>query len=286
MNNKAYHQDKALSTTMLKHILENPRKFYAIWSGTLVLEPTSQMKIGQAFHKLVLEPEEFHQEFLILPELNMRKKTDREERDKIIEANPDKVILSKDEFVMAKKLADKVLESNLVLDNFEIEMKLLLKAKNIIIEQAYWGLYEDVSVKCKPDILINLSKNPNKPYYIIIDLKSLDTANPEGFIKNAARYMYHLQVATYKYVLKFNKIDVKRFLFLAVGKDDNSFAEWYELSENDESLGFDLLDRAIKKFKYCYENNEWREGSFNYAENRFESINKIQLPNWAYYVEY
>ncbi len=282
-----YHQDKEyLTTSLIRHLLNNPLKFYLIWQGILQLPPSSQMKIGQAFHKLTLQPDDFYKEFAILPEFNMRKKEDREEKEKFISANEGKIILTQSEFEVAKKLTYKSYEAILQIENFQASLKAILHHPRVIIEQPFFAIIDDVKIKCRPDILINLSRNPNKPYYIVIDLKSVEEANPDSFIKNAARYMYHLQVAVYKKVLEENNIDVKRFLFLAVAKDDYSKAEWYEISEKDEYFGYELLDRAIKKFKYCKKHNEWREGIFNYAEEKFEPITEIELPQWIYYQNY
>lgn len=67
-----YHSDPALSSTGLKDLLKSPRKYW--W--TSYMNPyregldTDAMKIGRAFHTLILEPEKFNEEFIILPPSN------------------------------------------------------------------------------------------------------------------------------------------------------------------------------------------------------------------------
>ena len=288
MNIKEYHKHPALSTSLLKHILANPKKFYAIYSGELELQPTSDMKIGSAFHKLLLEPDSFDEEFFVMPKLDKRKTENKKFIQELLEKNEGKTMLTESEKEIADKLTKKAREKVLVMPeyNFKVKVADLLKAKGVQIEQTFFATINDIELRCRPDIMINLSKDKNKPFWLVIDPKSIEVTTPARFLKNAANFMYHLQVAVYQTVLEANNIDVARFLFLAAGKDDTSAAEFYELSENDVALGKDLMERGIRKFKYCKQHNDWREGVFDYVENKFEEINKVQLPQWAYYIEY
>lgn len=69
LSNEDYHADEAISCSGVKNLLKNPKLF---WHNSS-LNPkkkqldTKALKLGRLYHNLLLEPEKFKDEFLVLP---------------------------------------------------------------------------------------------------------------------------------------------------------------------------------------------------------------------------
>lgn len=71
-SNKDYHSNSAVSKSTLCKMAINPE--YYKWCLDNPQPPTDDLIVGSAFHKLVLEPDDFDKEFAVLPECNRRTK--------------------------------------------------------------------------------------------------------------------------------------------------------------------------------------------------------------------
>ena len=268
MTNKEYHQNPALGASLLKEVLINSKKFKKLWDGELKIEG-KQLDIGSALHKIVLEPKEFNDEFAIAPVVNKRTKAGKEEWEQFVEKNQDKTILSKEDFELVESMKNKLL----ALPN----LKKWLEAG--IAEKSFFAKIDGVDVKCRPDLLIK-----TKSGYIVIDLKTMSSeATAENFTKASGNFLYHLQDAVYREVLKRNGINVIDFIFAGVSKLDYSGADYFRHDVTSLDLGKELMDKALFKFKWCLENNEWKEGKFDFINGGFEKISTIVLPNYCWY---
>jgi exodeoxyribonuclease VIII len=71
LSSEEYHADSAISSSGIKLLLQNPLKF---WDTRINPEreqvDTKALKAGKAFHTLLLEPEKFSQQFIVLPPVN------------------------------------------------------------------------------------------------------------------------------------------------------------------------------------------------------------------------
>ena len=72
MTETEYRNHPAVSRSELWRIRESPQKF--AWYKQHPPEPTPALLFGQVFHKLVLEPNLFEQEFVVAPECDRRTK--------------------------------------------------------------------------------------------------------------------------------------------------------------------------------------------------------------------
>jgi hypothetical protein len=75
LSNEDYHNDLAISCSGVKQLIDCPKKYW--WSSPLNpnKEPldTRALRIGRLYHNLLLEPEKFNDEFLVLPRGKMIK---------------------------------------------------------------------------------------------------------------------------------------------------------------------------------------------------------------------
>ena len=91
-SNSKYHSAKGISASGLKVIFNQSVFHYVnyIWKP-----PTPAMNFGTAVHSIMLG--DTTQEIVILPELNLRTKLGREERDNFYFANKKKTVISQSE---------------------------------------------------------------------------------------------------------------------------------------------------------------------------------------------
>ena len=69
ISNKNYHATKDLSSTNLKLSLDSLYKYKLSLDGKLPFKQTPTMALGTAVHAYTLEPENFHNEIAIKPDL-------------------------------------------------------------------------------------------------------------------------------------------------------------------------------------------------------------------------
>jgi len=313
LSNEAYHSLPHLGSTMLATILNNAKKFNGIIDGDIKIK-TKAMTIGSALHKIVLEPESFEDEFVIgsfkisgrikdivdsgvsygiypdevltpagaVSSSKKAKEIINNLDDEVVYLTPSEekqlefYLLNKDKDIITEADYNEILvlkEKLLKLEN----MKLWLN--NGIAEKSFFGKIDGVDVKCRPDLLVK-----TKAGYIVIDLKTMGTeATTDEFAKKSASYLYNLQEAHYREVLRQNGINVIRFLFAGVSKVEWSGASYFEHDITALDLGKDLLQKAIFKYKWCKDNNIWEEGQFDFFDGGFFKINNVVLPNYAFY---
>jgi len=268
MTNKEYHENKSLGASLLKEVLLNAKKFKQLWDGELKIE-SKNLDIGSALHKLALEPESFEEEFAVAPIVNKRTKAGKEAWENFIKENDGKIILSAEDMNLVENMKAKLLK----LPNFKKWLEVGVAEKSFFTE------IDGVGMKCRPDLLVKTKKG-----YVVIDLKTMSgEATPDNFAKTSANYLYHLQEAVYRRVLEDNGLNIIDFIFAGVSKLEYSEAGYFRHDYTALDLGKDLLDKAIFKFKWCLEHDEWKEGRFDFVNGGFEKISTIVLPNYAWY---
>ena len=315
ISNKEYHENKAMGSTMLSMMLQNAKKAKMIMDGDYKMN-FKALKIGSALHKIVLEKESFDDEFIVgnlrvsdrikeLAEFANKKgynlypyevltpsgglSSSKKAKeilttldDNIIYLTPneekelsqlnkakDKEILSYDDYTEIIELKDKILSLP--------KLKEWIKAG--VSEKSFFGEIDGVKVKCRPDLLVK-----TKSGYIVIDLKTTGKeATSEEFAKSSASFLYPLQEALYKEVLRQNGIYVEKFIFAVVSKLEYSSAGYFEHDITAKEFGAEILKKAIFKYKWCLKNEEFEEGNFDFVYGGFTAINEVVLPNYIYY---
>ena len=88
------HGKEVISASGLKMISKKSVAHYLASAG---IKETDSMRLGTAVHAKILEPENYHDEIAVLPELNLRTKDGRLERDQFEEKNQGKTIIRQDD---------------------------------------------------------------------------------------------------------------------------------------------------------------------------------------------
>ena len=194
-----YHAAPGLSKSDLDLIARSP----AHWKyGERVTTPA--MRLGAAVHAAVLEPDQWERRYA--------RATGRRKADP--DTDPDRMVLSADEWETCQRIRDTVWRHPTCQDLFQEGQA----------EGSAWWLDPETGLlcKCRPDW--------SRPG-LLSDLKTASDASPAGFARAVERYRYHVQAA---YALdgwpQAGGGAVDQFLFIVVEKAPPYAVALYELS--------------------------------------------------------
>lgn len=303
MPHDEYRALENLGSTDIGRILNNAALFNAIRTGTFK-ESKEVFEFGRAFHLSLLEPEKFKDEVCVVGNSSLRLQEIAERGEfvvapcrgktakvykEMVEANPGVDVLIEQEaetvmnfmankgkiFLTEDSMGEiqRCVANALDLENFKKYIDGGLK------EQSYEGEIDGVKVKSRIDLIIHRDGDA-----IVFDPKTTGKeATEKSFIGASAEYGYYRQEWLYTEVLRQNGITVKDYIFVVCSSLEYSKAEYYKHDHIAMERAEEEVKKAIKKFKYCRDNNIWREGKFNFADNRFELVSEVTLPNYIFY---
>jgi exodeoxyribonuclease VIII len=253
MPNEEYHSYREyISASQIKDLLKNPYLFF----HPQPQEHKYVFDIGSAIHSLILEPENFDNEFAVAPKVDKRTTKGKQEWNDFKESSQGKTIIESDDFDNLIQLQKSVLSIPEV-------VKLL---KDGVSEKSFFTTLQDgTKKKVRPDRL----REDN----IIIDVKSCRDASPDAFKRDIATYKYYVQAAYYIDVL-----GAKEFIFLAVEKEPPYMVGLYVLTPEDLDRGRELIEKALKLSK--------QPEKFNkplYTGKDGTVIQSLKLPAYIHY---
>lgn len=259
MTEKEYREHPAISRSELWKLMESPQKFK--WEKEHPETPTPALIFGQAFHKLVLQPESFFEEFAVQPNVDKRTKEGKAIFEEFLESSKDKTIISTDIYEQASEMCDS-------LKNEPLAVKLLNgeKEKPFFFEDELFG----EKCKCRVDVI---KTDLNEP--IIVDVKTTENASTEAFIKSAIKYGYDFQSAMYIEGVKQNIGKTPRFVFIAIEKKPPYAVNILQADDLLIKRGYEIFRDLIDIYHYCKTNNNW----YGYL-GISNTINNLALPAW------
>lgn len=268
ISNDAYHQGPGISRSALMEFRKSPLDYWYkyINPDRPAEKPKKHFDFGQAFHTLVLEPEEFDNRFVVIPHINGTTKAGKEfnkelattlnGRRKIIEKLPDGHADSdyQDLIRMLKIMKEEI---------FPLLGVDLSKAK---IEKSIYWVDKDTGILCKarPDIWQGTC---------ILDIKGEVDISPKTFARSANDKGYHVQMAMIAEGL-FTLFGVKitRSIFPVVGKKLPHSSGIYSLDKSSMKLGHKIFKEELRKYKVCLETDHWPS----------HGVQEISLPRYAF----
>lgn len=258
ISNADYHGDKThLSASGVKKLLENPYGFL-----NPVDKSTNNMLLGSVVHKLILEPDTFHEEFVVMPEFNRRTKDGKAAYDEFMECNQDKDCITKDMHDQAVAMSEAVLNQKEIKD---------LLFSNGVAERSVFGEIDGVKVKCRPDYY-------REDMGLIVDLKTTADASPDAFVRSIANFGYFIQDPFYRDTMKSVGLPVNKFVFVAVSSVEPYMVGVYELTPQDIDFGRDMYQKAFEIYKDL---DSYKRPIFLGKEK--EVVQTLVLPNYIYY---
>ncbi len=254
-----YHSHPAVSRSGLLLIDRSPQHYWWQYlSGQAKKIDTDALRIGGAFHTLILEPHTFNDRAVVIPEgapkkpsitqLNAKKPSD----DTIAaiqwwanweQFRAGRTSLSQDEFAEMQAMADAI-------RNQPVSAKVLVESGNI--ESSFFWTDPDtgVQVKARPD------------YYredgIVLDLKTTASANKEDFQRSIINYGYDIQV--FMQMEGIERVTGRRpesFVFVCVEKTP-PYATAFYVADNDLiECGRFRYHKLMAKFADCQRSGIW-----------------------------
>ena len=106
MTEMEYRQSPAISRSELWHIRESPQKFKYYKENPP--EPTPSLLFGQVFHKMLLEPVTFDDEFVVVPEVNRRTKDGKQMWEDFVADHEKQTIIPDEMYAKAKEMCEAV----------------------------------------------------------------------------------------------------------------------------------------------------------------------------------
>lgn len=259
MTEKEYRQHPAISRSELWHIRESPQKFKYYKENPT--EPTPSLLFGQVFHKILLEPGTFDEEFVVAPEVNRRTKEGKQILANFVSEHENQTIIPVEMCAQAKEMCEAVKEEPLA-------AKLLNGATEVPF---FWtDEMTGESCKCRVDVLNTAYSQP-----IIVDVKTTADASTESFIRSAINYGYDFQAAMYSEGVEKNIGKKPLFVFIAVEKDPPFSVNILQADELMLRRGYDLFREYIGIYHDCKTSGNW----YGYL-GKLNQINNLALPSY------
>ena len=231
--NAEYHGKgkEVISASGLKMIYKKSVKHYLESAG---VTETDSMRLGTAVHARILEPQLFDSEVAVLPEMNLRTKDGRLERDQFVEKNKGKTVIRQDDMHTVECIYQNFKYHHLAPD--------LIQGN---IEFSHYGVQDGIEIRCRPDVY-----NPETK--IIADVKTCQDNSPRAFKSDVYKYAYHLQAVFYcgaLHNITGEYYSPLNFRFIAVETNPPYSCEVYALSEEMIESGFKAMRKAWSEWQ-------------------------------------
>jgi hypothetical protein len=226
-SNADYHSYKSISASGLKEISKTSPSAYL----NKEWQETEALAIGTAIHTIILEPEKFADELYIMPDLNLRTKAGKEEKQEHIKNAENKTIISETNYELVQKARDA----------FSKNKKAVDLLKDAEIEKSFYGQINGIDVRCRPDIF-------TKDF--ICDLKSCRSIWANDFRQNAKNMRWFLQAVFYS---DFLSIPAENFRFIGISKDKSPKVEIFGLTQKHIDLGRWQWQEAFYRWSFYKE---------------------------------
>lgn len=261
--NAEYHgYREAISKSRLANMSVCPAYFK--WCEDNPQEPSEDMVLGSAFHKIVLEPETFYDEFAVMPNVDGRTTQGKRLKKQFEETKGNKQVITQDQLETICGMRDSIMSN-------PYARKLI----NGNIEQSMYFTDDltKVECKCRPDVWRKVSDR-----VVITDLKSAKSVMPNDFMRDCVKYHYDLQTAMYREgaskVLGVPKDNID-FVFIAVEKKPPYLLNIMQADTYVIQKGEADFREYIGTYAECKEKNVW------YGLNGANGIiNTLSLPDY------
>lgn len=261
--NAEYHgYREAISKSRLANMSVCPAYFK--WCEDNPQEPSEDMVLGSAFHKIVLEPETFDDEFAIMPQVDKRTTQGKLIIAEFIIEADGKTVITQEQYETICGMRDSIMSN-------PYARKLI----NGNIEQSMYFTDDltKVECKCRPDVWRKVADR-----VVITDLKSAKSVMPNDFMRDCVKYHYDLQTAMYRdgasKVLGVPKDNID-FVFIAVEKKPPYLLNIMQADTYVIQKGEADFREYIGTYAECMQTQNWY--GYNGRDN---IINNLSLPSY------
>jgi len=238
-------------------------------------EPTAAMEFGSAVDCLILTPDQFESKFCAMPDglkkptaaqINAKKPSDEtlrqiEAYNAFMEANKGKTWLSQEDLALAKFLAEKTFENE--------------KAKDLLSRVS--RTQDRLSWQHKETGFPMIGYKDITGDTFIADLKTAADGSPDGFMRKAIDFGYHIQAAIY---LDGEKTIFGRFpdfYWLVVETSEPYNISVFKATQEFIQYGVQEYEHLMQSIKFCADNNLWHMG---YEFHTATGYHSLDLPGY------
>jgi exodeoxyribonuclease VIII len=249
-----------ISASDIKNFLKSPKYYY--WNKYLKteVEDGRHFAIGSAIHELILEPQLFLSNYIVMPKVDRRTKDGKLQYEQFMFEAQGKTMLDTEEMIMITEMVKNATDNKTfmaLLENSHRELSAYLVDEKT-------GL----KLKVRPDILPQTKST-------IIDIKSCLDSSPKKFKGDVYSYGYSLSAAYYCDLLK-----RENYVFAAIEKSQPYQTSLYALSDEMMEYGRQQYRMGLDLLKWSYDNNYWCD------HNEFEILKECrELENLEQFFE-
>lgn len=260
MTEREYRAAEGVSRSQLWRLHEgSPEKFK--YAEEHPEEPTPALIFGQMVHKLVLEPETFENEFVIMPECDRRTKEGKAQWFDFLQGAGDRTPIKAEDYEKALGMRNALTENDLIAK--------LLSGKHEV--PLFWtDEMTGETCKVRLDCFTPLSNGA-----VVIDYKTTSDASTESFMRSAINYGYDFQAAMYSEAVKRTMDKDVVFYFIAQEKDPPYAFNVLAADDRLVRRGYDTFRELLGIYHECKESGNWY--GYMGIENQ---INLLELPAW------
>lgn len=260
ISNADYRKREGVSSSDLKRMMKSMAtwKYYKDHPDD---SDTEALQFGRAYHKMMLEPDDFDNEFIVSPKFDRRTKEGKAAAEEFAKKAEGKEVINEETY-------QKLLEMQIALYNTPF-VKLLIKGEH---EQSFFWTDAETGIKCKcrPD-----SFGQVKEQYVCIDLKTTKDAETDHFMRDAIKLGYDIQAYHYCQGLEDTYKKPFKFIFIAQEKTAPYLVNVLEADEYFMKSGKELRDSLLKKYKKALETGVYQ----GYMDEN-SGINSLSVPAW------
>lgn len=250
-----YDKIPAVRRSDLWEIRKSPAHY--LYKVTHEEEPTPALTFGTAAHKMILEPDDFWNEFVAAPKVDRRTKAGKEEWARFLEESEGMTVISQEDIDMISEM-DEAIKAHPT-------ASALLKTGRHEIPIEWTDPETGELCKCRPDCLTEY----NGQKYIV-DYKTTTSCEDGAFEHSCRFYGYKLQAGMYTEGVFHDTFEDYRFAFVAQEKKAPYAVRVYFCDPGFVEEGRDLFYELIGIYHKCKTTGEWPgyEDGGLYADER------------------
>ena len=239
-----YLASPAVSRSGLMDLLRSPQHYwYNHLSGRAERADTTALKLGTAFHCLLLEPHLFNDKVVVWSGAPRNTKEGKAEYAEVSANAGSRVIIKQSEFDQLKLMAQSIKDQ-------PAAGKLINSAGKVEASFFYQDQTHDVAAKARPDFW--------REDGIVIDLKTTADASEAEFSKSIANYGYDVQAfMQMEAVERVTGNRPQAFVFIAVEKEPPYACAFYQADEDLLRCGEYRYHMLMEKYAACMKSGKW-----------------------------
>jgi hypothetical protein len=247
-------QQRPLSFSSLKEFMRSPQHYVKYLDSDR--KQTEAMLFGAICHKLILEPQDFNNEYIIEPELDKRTKQGKEDYAAFIA---------------------KITEQNLTAVPPATYEKAVALVESVMKSDAAKYVYESTIKEGRFDIthetglpVCGYIDGVGKDYNL--EIKIVSSADTDDIMRDFYKMKYHIQAGIY------NWVNGKPIYYLVVENNYPYLSKVFKASDDYIAEGKRLFNKAMSDFKFCLDMDNFSAG-YEFYEGK-EPL-ELTLPGWV-----